>query len=172
LGLLYPSTIEFPGFSQTQIPLSPRDRSQSVGRGRWVAPHAIDIRRRDMHRQGGIENCEKKERERVTGCVCDVAGLGKGTRRRRQQPHPHCRLAARRVANAGQDIVGAPPTPACSSAPPATSSPMSTTYSSPPRTSAPSPPPRTSSCLPSRRATSARPPSSSALLSGGQIGAS
>ncbi len=45
----------------------------------------------------------------MTGCVCDMAGLGKGTRRRRQQPQPHCRLAARRVANAGQDIVGAPP---------------------------------------------------------------
>jgi hypothetical protein len=45
----------------------------------------------------------------VKGCVCDVAGSSKVTRRRRQQPKPHCWLAARRVANAGQDIVDAPP---------------------------------------------------------------
>ncbi len=33
---LYPSTIKFPGLAQTQIPLRPRDLSQSVGRGLWV----------------------------------------------------------------------------------------------------------------------------------------
>ena len=106
---LYPSTIKFPGLAQTQIPLRPRDRSQSVGRGRWVALHATDTRKRDKQRQKRDRAvCEEKNAPRVVYGVCGEAGLCEVARRRRLQPQPHGGLAARRAANAGEDVVGTP----------------------------------------------------------------
>ena len=109
---LYPSTIKFPGFSQNSD--SPRSTGSFSKCGPWTLGSSTRNRhkeKRQIQARRNIELCKKKknERVRVKGCVCDVAGSSKVTRRRRQQPQPHCRLAARRVANAGQDIVDAPP---------------------------------------------------------------
>ena len=68
---LYPSTIKFPGLAQTQIPLRPRDLSQSVGRGRRVAQHATDTKREtDKGKiRSGQSAKQTRLRESSTACV-------------------------------------------------------------------------------------------------------
>jgi hypothetical protein len=78
-------------------------------RGRWVALHATDTRRRDKQRQKRDRAvCEEENAPRVEYGVCGEAGLCEVARRRRLQPQLHGGLAARRAANAGEDVVGTP----------------------------------------------------------------